>query len=83
MVMYREVPKTTAEAIFKVLLDEGEQYGMPLRQKVSVLLGRDLAIGEIYATCDVMEAAHVVSSRLGDPTPERGRRHKKYWKILQ
>ena len=40
-----------------------------------------MAVGAIYATLDRLEAKGYVSSRLGEATPERGGRAKRYFII--
>ncbi len=56
-------------------------YGVTIRQTVSERAGRDLAIGALYTTLDRMEKKGFVSSWMGDPTPARGGRRKKYYKL--
>ena len=56
-------------------------YGVTIRQTVSERAGRDLAIGALYTTLDRMEKKGFVSSSMGDPTPERGGRRKKFYKL--
>jgi PadR family transcriptional regulator, regulatory protein PadR len=56
-------------------------YGMTIRQTVEEATGRSTSIGAIYTTLDRLEEKGFVSSRQGEPTPERGGRAKKYFKI--
>ena len=58
-----------------------DAYGVKIRQIVGERTGRDLAIGALYTTLDRMEKKGFVSSWMGDPTPERGGRRKKYYKL--
>jgi DNA-binding PadR family transcriptional regulator len=38
-------------------------------------------LGAVYATLDRLEAKRYISSKVGDPTPERGGRAKRFFKI--
>lgn len=58
-----------------------DAYGAKIRQTVSERTGRDIATGALYTTLDRMEKKGFVTSRMGDPTPERGGRRKKYYKL--
>src|SRR2546430_6001139 len=42
---------------------------------------REVSIGAIYATLDRLEAKGYVQSRPGDPTPERGGRSKRFFRV--
>jgi len=43
--------------------------------------GRKAAPGALYVTLDRLEEKGLVSSRLADPTPERGGRRKRFYRI--
>jgi PadR family transcriptional regulator PadR len=58
-----------------------EAYGMAIRQEIADRTGRDVGIGSVYSALDRMEAKGFVSSALGDPTPERGGRAKRYYRL--
>ncbi len=64
-----------------VILLRANAYGVKIRQTVGERTGRDLAIGALYTTLDRMEKKGFVSSWMGDPTPERGGRRKKYYRL--
>jgi PadR family transcriptional regulator PadR len=59
----------------------GNAYGVTIRREIVERTGRDVAVGAIYATLDRLEAKGYVSSRIGEATPERGGRAKKYFDI--
>jgi DNA-binding PadR family transcriptional regulator len=52
---------------------------MAIRQEIADRTGRDVGIGSIYSALDRLEAKRHVSSTLGDPTPKRGGRAKRYY----
>ena len=56
-------------------------YGVTVRQEIESRIGRKASIGAIYATLDRLEAKGYVTSRLGDPTPERGGRSKRFFRV--
>jgi DNA-binding PadR family transcriptional regulator len=52
-----------------------------VRQEIELRTKREVSIGAVYATLDRLEAKGYVSSRLGDPTPERGGRSKRFFRV--
>jgi len=68
--------------VLLALLRLGEKaYGVPIRREIAERAGRDYSIGAVYTTLDRLQAKGYVTSRLGDPTPERGGRAKRYFTI--
>jgi DNA-binding PadR family transcriptional regulator len=64
------------------LLRLGERaYGVTVRQEIELRTKREVSIGAVYATLDRMETKGYVKSRLGDPTPERGGRSKRFFRV--
>jgi PadR family transcriptional regulator PadR len=58
-----------------------EAYGMAIREEIAERTGRDVGIGSVYSALDRMETKGMVSSSLGAPTPERGGRAKRYYRL--
>ena len=56
-------------------------YGVTVRQEIEVRTGREVSIGAIYATLARLETKGYVSSYLGGPTPERGGRSKRFFRL--
>jgi PadR family transcriptional regulator len=56
-------------------------YGMTVRREIEQRTGRSLSIGATYATLERLESKGFVSSSLGEPTPERGGRAKRLFRI--
>ncbi len=56
-------------------------YGMRIRQEIEKRTGRDVSIGAVYATLERLEAKGYVSSWTGEPTPERGGRAKRFFRL--
>ncbi len=57
-----------------------DAYGVPISKELLNTTGRDVALGSVYAALDRLERKELVSSTLGDPTPERGGRAKRYFR---
>ena len=67
--------------LLAVLRVGDDAYGVPIGRELEESSGKDVLLGSVYAALDRLEAKGLVSSRLGDPTPERGGRAKKYFKV--
>ncbi len=60
---------------------EKNAYGATLRQEIEKRTGRTVAIGAIYTTLERLERKSYVRSKVGEPTPERGGRRKKFYRL--
>ena len=58
-----------------------QAYGVTVRQEIEVRTGREVSIGAVYATLARLETKGFVRSYLGDPTPERGGRSKRFFRV--
>jgi PadR family transcriptional regulator PadR len=58
-----------------------DAYGVPISKELLNLAGREVALGSIYAALDRLEHKEFVISTLGNPTPERGGRAKRYFRV--
>ena len=58
-----------------------DAYGVPISQELLNIAGREMALGSIYAALDRLERKSCVTSSLGDPTPQRGGRAKRYFRV--
>lgn len=56
-------------------------YGVPIAREIAAKAGREASLGSIYATLERLEAKGLVTSELGEPTPERGGRAKRYFQV--
>ncbi len=61
-------------------LGEGA-YGATIHQDIEQRTARAISLSAVYTTLDRMEAKGFVGSRLGDPTPQRGGRRKKFYAL--
>ena len=68
--------------VILALLRLGDRaYGVTVRQEIEYRIKREVSIGAIYATLDRLEAKGYVKSELGDPTPARGGRSKRFFRV--
>lgn len=58
-----------------------EAYGVSIKREIEERTGRTVSLGAIYPTMDRLEAKGFVISRVGQPTPERGGRAKRHFRI--
>ena len=56
-------------------------YGVTISKALAENGGREAALGSVYAALDRLESKGLVASELGDPTPERGGRAKRYFRV--
>lgn len=61
-------------------LDDGA-YTAAVRQELLERAGRDVSPGAVFTTLERLESRGLVASRYGDPTPERGGRRKRYYRL--
>ncbi|HEY4361939.1 MAG TPA: helix-turn-helix transcriptional regulator [Bryobacteraceae bacterium] len=65
-----------------ILTLNDQAYGIPVHKKVQQLSKpKSVTLGAVYVTLDRLENKGMVSSWLSDPTPERGGRSKRYYKV--
>jgi len=70
------------QVVLLAILRLGEDaYAVTVRDEIVRCTGRDVARGSIYITLDRLETKGYLKSRLGDPTPERGGRAKRYYAL--
>ena len=60
-----------------------EAYGVSIRREIALCTRRDVAPGALYTTLDRLEQKAIVEARNGDPTPERGGRAKRFYKLTR
>jgi PadR family transcriptional regulator, regulatory protein PadR len=58
-----------------------DAYGMRIHRELETTAQRRCSLGALYTTLDRLEAKGYVSSRVGEPTPSRGGRAKKFFHI--
>jgi len=59
-----------------------DAYGMTIRRELAAHTGREISVGAIYTALSRLEERGYVQSKLGEPTPERGGKAKRYYRVL-
>ena len=68
--------------VLLALIRLGEHaYGVPISREIEQRCGREVALGSVYAALERLEEKGLVTSKLGDPTAERGGRAKRYFRV--
>lgn len=60
-----------------------EAYGVPISRELERHRGRSVSVGSVYAALERLEGKGLVASTLGDPTPERGGKAKRYFRVTR
>ena len=60
-----------------------EAYGVPIVREIEERTGRNASRPAVYIALKRLQGKGLVSSRMADPTPERGGRAKRYFRIEQ
>ena len=72
------------QTILLAVLRLGDQaYGVSIRREIALCTRREIAPGALYTTLDRLEQKAIVVARDGDPTPERGGRAKRFYKLTR
>lgn len=64
-----------------ILRLKNNAYGMRIRREIEERAGRIISIGALYLTLERLEAKGFIRSELGDVTPERGGRAKRFFDL--
>jgi len=67
--------------LFGVLRLESDAYGAAIRQEIHARSGRDVSINAVYTTLDRLENKGLLRSWVGEPTPQRGGRRRKFYSM--
>ncbi|MDR3698269.1 MAG: PadR family transcriptional regulator [Candidatus Sulfopaludibacter sp.] len=70
------------QVVLLAILRLGENaYGVTISAEITECTRRRPAPGALYTTLDRLEDKGLLSSRMGDPTPQRGGRAKRYFTL--
>ena len=70
------------QLVLLAILRAGEDaYGVPIRQAIIDRSERDVSLAAVYKTLTRLEDKGFVVARVGEPTPERGGRRKRYYAV--
>jgi DNA-binding PadR family transcriptional regulator len=69
------------QVVLFAVLQLDDAYGVTVREEIRRRTGRVVSAGAVYTTLERLEERRFVSSRWGEPTPERGGKRKRYFAI--
>ncbi len=58
-----------------------DAYAVPIRREIEERADRAVARGALYTSLERLEAKGYLASRMGDPTPKRGGRSRRYYQV--
>jgi PadR family transcriptional regulator PadR len=68
--------------VLLALMRAGEEaYGVPIARAIEESTGKPVILASVYNTLERLEQKGLVRSIVGEPTPERGGRAKRYFSI--
>jgi DNA-binding PadR family transcriptional regulator len=67
--------------LMAILRLEDNAYGVTIIKEVKKSTGRELKIGALWVTLDILSKRGLIEKRIGDPTPQRGGRSKIYYAL--
>ena len=67
--------------LLAILRVADDAYGVRIAREIEETAGRSAQLAAIYAALDRMESRGLVGSTLGEPTPERGGRAKRLFRV--
>ncbi len=60
-----------------------EAYGVPISKLIEESTGREVLAASVYAALERLEEKGFVASEVGESTPERGGRAKRYFRVRE
>ena len=67
--------------LFALLRLGEDAYGVTLRREIETRTSRLVSAGAVYTAMERLEARGFVSAFIGEPTPQRGGKRKKYYRL--
>jgi PadR family transcriptional regulator len=68
--------------VLLALMRQGDEaYGVPIAQAIEQSTGKPVILASVYNTLERLEEKNLVRSTVGQPTPERGGRAKRYFSM--
>jgi PadR family transcriptional regulator, regulatory protein PadR len=70
------------QVVLLAVLHAGDDaYGVTIRRAITDRTRRDVSLAAVYKTLTRLEEKGLVLASVGDPTPERGGRRKRYYAV--
>jgi DNA-binding PadR family transcriptional regulator len=67
--------------MFALVELEEDAYGAAIGRAIERRTGRSVSAGAVYTALDRLTTRSLVTSEVGEPTPERGGRRRKYYRL--
>jgi PadR family transcriptional regulator PadR len=67
--------------LLALLRHDGQSYGAAIRAEILETTGRSITPGAIYPTLDRLESRRLLTSEMGEPSPQRGGRARREFRI--
>ena len=67
--------------LLAILRAGADAYGVRVAEEIEQTGGRSVVMGAVYAALERLEKNRLVSSFVGDPTPARGGRAKRFFEV--
>ena len=67
--------------LLATMRSEDDAYGVVIAREIERTGGRSVVLGAVYAALDRLARNGFVASEVGDPTPERGGRAKRFFRV--
>jgi PadR family transcriptional regulator PadR len=83
MTMPESLGEFEQTVLLAILRLSNNAYGVTIRSEIMECTRREPAPGALYTTLDRMEGKGLVRSRIGDPSPQRGGRAKRYFVVTR
>jgi DNA-binding PadR family transcriptional regulator len=77
-----DLPTDVEQQVLLAVWRLGEEaYGVPVRDELEEVAGRSVSASAVYSTLVRLERKGWIDSSMGDPTPERGGKAKRFFRI--
>ncbi|MBT5875036.1 MAG: PadR family transcriptional regulator [Candidatus Latescibacteria bacterium] len=77
----RTLSRTEEMLLLAVLRLGDNAYGAAIRAQISKLTHRTVSAGAVYIPLDRLTGRNLLTTFTGEPTPERGGRSKRYYRL--
>jgi len=77
------LPRAEELVLLAVWHLQDDAYGVAVRKHIIRVTGEDWSVGAIYVPLDRLAERGYLKTIRGDPTPERGGRSKRYYKVTK
>ena len=79
--MPRAIGDFEQRILFALIRLGADAYGVSIRAAIEARTGSAVSPGALYTALDRLEKRGLVTSRLGEPTPERGGKRKRLYSV--